>query len=89
MARHVFAGSIVTSFILAGVPQTSLSQQPQGESLSAQLIGEWTAVSIVKDGKKSFPGERTTEFTFKLTKTEWVMREHQSETPKQTGSVAS
>ncbi len=55
----------------------------QASRLQQQLIGEWTAISVVSSGKETaIPGERTQELTLKFTEKDFEGREHKAKRGK-------
>lgn len=68
--------SLFLSFLLLTVFSRSTTAQEHVPTLREQLVGEWTAISVVSSGKETaIPGERTKELTFKFTKQEFEGRE--------------
>lgn len=57
--------------------------EEQASRLQQQLIGEWTAISVVSSGKETaIPGERTQELTLKFTEKDFEGREHKAKREK-------
>ncbi len=62
-------------FLLTPLSRVTKAQE-HAPTLREQLVGEWTAISVVSSGKKTaIPGERTQELTLKFTRKEFEGRE--------------
>lgn len=74
----------VTLFCLMvfAISQPTTAQE-QALRLQEQLIGEWTAISVVSSGKETaIPGERTRELSLKFTEKTFEGREHNAKREK-------